>query len=291
MGLHGVGVWAGKCACRDVGQGALGQRPPEVAVGDDAANLARVVLPPNHRGPIPCLGHGFQHVGQGGVPGHCRFPRRVHQGCQGPGQLFAQASSRVVGGKVLRLEGVLGHQRDGQCVAHGELKGGAGGGGEVQGTSFFWHGHVQHDAGGLAQRRPWVSRQGDKGTAPLGEGGQKLRHFIAAAAFGQAHHHVPLLHRPEVAVQGLTCVQEHRGTACGVERGRDFGCDVGTFADAGHHDFPDGCPQQPHRLVEVIPHAVSRLAQRLGGQRQRVFAGMGLRAVRHIDINVASGAW
>jgi hypothetical protein len=33
------------------------------------------------------------------------------------------------------------------------------------------------------------------------------------------------------------------------------------------------------------------LAQRLGGQRQRVFAGMGLRAVRHIDINVAAGAW
>jgi hypothetical protein len=125
----------------------------------------------------------------------------------------------------------------------------------------------------------------------LGEGGKKLRHFIAAAAFGKAHHNVSLLHRPEVPMQRFTGVQEHRGTACGVEGGRDFGRDVGALADAGHHDFPSRFSQQMDRFVEVISHALSRLAQRLGGQGQRVFAGMGFWAICHVDINVASGAW
>lgn len=92
-------------------------------------------------------------------------------------------------------------------------------------------------------------------------------------------------------MQRFTGVQEHRSAACGIQCRRDFGCDVGAFADAGHHNFPVRCSQQIHRLVEVIAHAISRLTQRLGCQRQRVFAGMGFWAVCHVDINVASGAW
>ena len=152
MGLHGVGMWAGERTCNSVGHGALGQRPPQVAVGDDAANVAGVALRPNQCGAVPRLGHGFQHVIQRGFPRHRRAPRRVHQRGQRPGQFLAEASSRVVGGKVFRLEGVCSHQRDGQRVAHGELKGGARGGGEIQGAGLFRHGHVQNDVGGQTQR-------------------------------------------------------------------------------------------------------------------------------------------
>ena len=92
-------------------------------------------------------------------------------------------------------------------------------------------------------------------------------------------------------MQRFAGVQEHGRAACGIECGGDFGRDVCAFSDARHHDFSGRLREQIHRLVEVISHSLSRLAQRLGGQRQRVFAGMGLRAVRHIDINVAAGAW
>ena len=68
-------------------------------------------------------------------------------------------------------------------------------------------------------------------------------------------------------------MQKHGRTACGIECGGDFGGDVCTFSDTRHHDFPGRLREQIHRLVEVTPHLLSRLAQRLGGQRQCVFAG------------------
>ncbi|MNS94848.1 hypothetical protein D3C72_1290770 [compost metagenome] len=150
-------------------------------------------------------------------------------------QLAAQRAAGVRAGEIFGAEAARVEQGHGQRVAHGDLRGGARGGREVQRAGFLGDAGVDHDVGMARQRGVGAAGHGDQGHALALDHRQQHGEFVDLAAVGDGEHEVDRLDHAEVAVAGLGRVHEHRGRAGGGEGGGDLAADVAALAHA-HHD-------------------------------------------------------
>jgi hypothetical protein len=123
--------------------------PAQVAVGKDAQHLPAPSTTAEQPRPLALISRirslklASGHAGHGVAAAH----HVAHMGQQ----LAAQRTAGVRAGKVFGAEAPRVEQGHGQGVAHGQLGGGAGRGGQVQRAGFALHAAVEHQVGMLGQ--------------------------------------------------------------------------------------------------------------------------------------------
>ncbi len=230
MGVAAHDVGGAEVVDRGVGL----EHAPEVAVGDDALYLSVAV---GHYGASEAArGHFEDGVADGGVGCDEGALVLAVEVADAHVELFAQGSAGVEAREVAGGEVAAFDECDGEGVAHDELGGGAGGGGEVVGAGFVLDGGVEDDVGLLGEEGVGVADDGDEWVAEVFDEGYEYLDFWGVAALGEADDDIAGLYHAEVAVDGVGGVHEEGRGAGAVEGGDDFGGDVGTFANTGNYD-------------------------------------------------------
>ena len=277
MGFHHFGGVYGQCVGGDAaGRGVhdLGGRggaqvcpgfdaPAQVAVGKDALNVARSV---HDGGAAQALGAHLAHqVAEAGFGAHAgHLIATAHHVAHMGEQFAAQRAAGVRAGKVFGAEAPGVEQGHGQCVAHGQLGGGAGGGGQVQRAGFALHAAVQHQVGMLGQGGLQTAGQRDQGCAQALEHGQDGSEFTAFAAVGDGQHHIGAGDHAQIAVAGLCGVHKECGGAGGRQGGGNLAAHMAALAHAHHHQAAGGGQHHLHGLGKALVHP-GRQARERGG--------------------------
>ena len=147
-----------------------------------------------------------------------------------------ELAARMKGAEIERGEAPALEQRDRQRVAQHQLHRRRGGGGEPVGAGLRRARHRETNVGLAAERAVGLSGHGDqRNGVALGERDDR-RQFRRLARPGDGEHDIADLHHAEVAVTGLSRVDEEGWLTGRGEGRRDLARDMPGFADAGHDD-------------------------------------------------------
>ena len=163
------------------------------------------------------------------------------------------ASQRTAGMKlmeVLGLETPRREQPQSHGVAQGHLHGGGGGGGAAYGAGLGHVGQQQHVIGVAAQKTLRVLGYGHHGHAVPGGEQHDIRQFDRFAGIGKSQDRVADGHHAQIAVTGLSRVNEIGGRAGGRQSGGYLGGHMTTFAHAGHGNATLNIQQTGQSLVK-----------------------------------------
>ena len=139
-------------------------------------------------------------------------------------------------GKVLLRESATLQQRHRQGVTHGERRGGARRGSEVERARLLRDAGMQVDRRGLGHGRFGPSRQRDQRNAQSGDQGQDENNLRRLAGVRYREHHVVCGDHAQVTVTRLAGMNEE-GRASGTRQGRsDLAGDMAGLAHAGDDD-------------------------------------------------------
>ena len=174
-----------------------------------------------------------------------------------------QASGRVRAREVVARETAGIQQRHGKRVAHGERRGGAGGGREIVRAGLLFHAAIEHGVGLARKARVAVAGEGDELGAHALDDRQDQQDFVGLAGVRQRQYHVGGRDHAEVAVRGLARMHEERRRAGGGERGGDLVADVTGFAHAGDDHAPGAGEDDLAGARELRVHALGERGQRV----------------------------
>lgn len=229
FGVHDVGGALRRVACL--------HHAAKVAIGDDAEDS--FVLG-DHGAAEAFGGHLDDDVGDGGGGGDLgTFVLDVEVG-DAEVELLAECATRVEAGEVAGSEVATFDEGHREGVAHHQLCGGAGGGGQVVGAGFVLHGGVEDDVGLMGQEGVGVAHDGDEGVAEVLYQGYQYLDFWCVARLGDADDDIAGTHHTEVAVNGIGGMEEKRWCACRIQCRDNFLGDVGTFSDTCDDDATGG---------------------------------------------------
>ena len=138
--------------------------------------------------------------------------------------------------KVLLLESPLLQQDDGQRIAHGQRRGRACGGREVEGTGFLGNADVQVDRGSPGEGGAGVARHGDQRQAKPLDTRQQEGDFLGFAGIGDRQDHILAGDHPHVAMSCFAGVNEERRRPGARQGGGDLAAHVSGLAQADDHD-------------------------------------------------------
>ena len=246
--MHGLGgqhLRAGgfRVADHDVADARLAhvdilfQQPAQVAVGEDAGQLAVFV---DHAGHAQSLaGHLQQRLAQRGRLADARdLVAGVHDVGDVEQQAATEAAGRVGAGEILDRETAALEQRDGERIAERERGGGRGGGCEVVRAGLLFDSGVEHGIGLAAEAGIRAAGQGDKFRAEALDDRQDGEDLGGLAGVGDGDDHVLGLDHAQIAVAGLAGVHEERRCTRRRQRGGDLAADVAALAHAADHHPP-----------------------------------------------------
>jgi hypothetical protein len=146
-------------------------------------------------------------------------------------------------------------QGDRQCIAEGQCRGGAGGGGEIQRAGFLVDAGVEVDVGFLGEGGGFVAGNGDQLAAEALHQRHDGQQFVVLARIGNRDQHVVAGDHAQVAVHGLRGMHEiGRGAGAG-EGGGQLARDVAGLADATDDDAPATFQDQRDGGAELRPDA------------------------------------
>ena len=210
------------------------QRPAQVAVGEHAAKLAAAV----HHGrdaEIPA-GHFQEAVAHGCLRRHAGdVAALVHDVLHAHQQPPAQHAAGMKIGEVLFPEPPLFQQDDGQRIAHGQRRGGACGGCEIEGTGFFGHADVQVHRSRPGQGGPGVPRHGDQRQSEPLDPRQQEGDFLGFPGIGNRQNHILARDHAHVAMPGFTGMHEKRRRSGARQGGGDLAAHVPGLAQTDDH--------------------------------------------------------
>ena len=166
---------------------------------------------------------------------------------------------------------------NGQRVTQRQLRGGTGGGRQIEGAGFFLDAAVQHHVGMARQRGARAARHRHQGHIQPLDQRQQHGKLVHLPAVGNGQHRVTRADHAQVAVAGFGRMHEERRRAGGCQRGRDLAAHVAALAHAHHDDAPVHLQQQAHGAHERIAHPALQAqhgrgldVQRLVGQAQHL---------------------
>ena len=186
--------------------GALLHHAAEVAIGDDAQELA---IGRGDGGEAQALAaHFVNHVRHFGGGQHPRRRiARMHQRFDAT-KFFAQASTGMQRREVFFLEAAAFQQRNCERVAHGHRRGRGGGRCEIERASFFFHRDIQNDVARAGERRARIRGEGDQLDAETLHRFDQFDQFLGFSARRNRHQHIVSGQHAQIAVQRFGSVQK-----------------------------------------------------------------------------------
>ena len=166
--------------------------------------------------------------------------------------------------KVFGTETACIEQRHGQRVTQRHLRGGAGGGCQIQRAGFALHAAVEHDVGIFGERGFQPAGHRDQRHALALEHRQQHGEFVGLAAVGDAQHQIALRDHAQIAVAGFRRVHEERRRAGGGQRRGDLATDMAALAHAHDHHATGRGENSGNRIDERISHTIGESHERVG---------------------------
>jgi hypothetical protein len=271
----GEGSWRDRSwrAVEDLACGAMEgfgafafEEPAQIAVGENAEELTAGLDGGDAEALggdlMDDLGHGCGRWNGGNGFGG------MHELCDG-GEAFAELTTWMQLGEVLRLEVEASADVDGEGVAEGEHGGCGRGGRELVVAGFAVDGDVQRDGAGCGERGAGAAGDGDERYAEAWKDGQEAKELFAFAGVGEREENVSAGEQAEIAVQRFGGVEEGCGRSGRDESCGDFAGDEAAFADACDDDAMAGAGAAGEQGSGVVEGFALRAFKALGELLER----------------------
>ena len=237
------------------------QGSAQVTIGVDT--LYPVILV-DYRGHAHALAAHFQQgFRDAGVGRNARYVftgmhniRNVQQ------QSATEAASRVRQRKIFFGETPGIEQCDGEGIAHHKGNGRARGGCEPQRAGFFFHTDIKVNRCFRCQRRIGAPGHADQRHPETLDNRYDGEDFFGVARVGQRQYHIIWRDHSQVAMAGLTGVNEKSRAAGTGERGRDFACYMPGFTHTGNDDSSRAGEHKLAGLGKTVIDSVLQLFHR-----------------------------
>ncbi len=205
----------------------------------------------------------MDHLRSGTVGRHDGQVVRAHDIADGHQQTPSEAAAGMQAREIDAREVAHPHERDGQRVAHGDLRRGRGRGREVQDAGLLLDSDVEVDVGILGQRRLGIARHGDEFVAVGVDERHDLEDLVGLARIGERHDDVVGRNHAQVAVESLAGMEEEARRAGRCERSRDLAPHETGFAHARDDALAAAGKNQFDRSGEFVAEGLLEMAQRL----------------------------
>lgn len=205
-------------------------------------------------------GHGLEGDADGGFWGdQGELMVFAHDVADAGEEGAAEAAAWMEGGEVFAAEAAGFEEDHGEGVAEHEHGGGAGGGGEIERAGLAFDVDVEGDVGVAGEHGVGIAGEGDEGDLAAFEVGKEGQKFGCFAAGAEGEDEVAFGDDAEVAVEGVTDVEEDGGGTGAVEGGGEFAGDVTAFADTADDEFfarGEGVEHVVEGGTEVVADAI-----------------------------------
>src|SRR5581483_8382502 len=123
----------------------------------------------------------------------------------------ADGAGRVMAGVILLLETAGLENGHGECVAHDESGGGAGGGGEVERTGFARDADIEHEIAELRERCLRAAGDGNDFDREPRDRWHQVDEFLGFTGIAEGKNEVAVVQDAEVAVEGIDAIEDDAG--------------------------------------------------------------------------------